>query len=93
MPLPPHVRLTPVAAQLFGAQVIVGLGQVAGLVTVPQSSPAGQVVGQLTQAPVLSQVRPAAHVPQVTVPVPGQPSGCVPHCCPPVHAVFGVHPQ
>ena len=46
-------------------------------VTVPQLSPAGQVVGQVTHWPVASQLWFAAQVPQVTVPP--QPSGCVPH--------------
>jgi hypothetical protein len=81
---PPHVRPVAQVPQLTA-------GQPAG-VTVPQLSPAGQVVGQLAaQVPEVLQVVPVAHAPQEIVPP--QPSGCVPQVCPPVHAVALVQPQ
>ncbi len=71
-------------------QVIVELAQPAGLVMVPQLSPAGQVVGQERQAPA-TQVRPVAQLPQFTV-LP-QPSGAVPQTAVPqaVAVEDGVH--
>jgi hypothetical protein len=59
---------------------------------VPQSSPAGHVVGHvLTHRPLASHAWFAPHVPQEMVPP--HPSGWVPHFIAPVHVASGVQPH
>jgi len=60
--------------------------------TVPQLSPAGHVVGHvLTHWPLPLHISLGPHVPQWIMPP--QPSGCVPHFCPPAHALIGAQPH
>ena len=71
-----------------------GTGQ-PGWLIVPQLSPEGHAVRQPAGMQLFvveshTGVAPE-QVPQVTVPP--QPSGCVPHCWPPVQAVNLLHPH